>query len=413
MPHEAGPNAWARRLAELRAAGAELFDLSEANPTRTGLSGVGPAERRAMEAAYAAALEGGYQPDPRGLKVAREAVAGYYASRHLAADPGHIVLTTGTSESYAHLFRLLADPGDAVLVPAPSYPLFEPLATLESLRVRSYALAYDGRWHLDLDSLERGLAAGAKAVIVVQPNHPTGTCLDDREVAALEELCVRHDAAIIADEVFGDYRWAPSRLGPLPPARLGPMAPERARPRTGSERMELPSLVSERRARTFVLSGLSKVCGLPQLKLGWIWAGGPAAERDRSLGALEWIADLFLSVGTPVQLALPALLEGRHAFRRRTLERVIANCGVLLEVAARRPELSVLEPEGGWVACVRLPARRAEEEWTLALLDRGVIVHPGHFYDFQFGPVIVLSLIVQPGVFARGLEPLETLLGES
>jgi aspartate/methionine/tyrosine aminotransferase len=380
--------AGARRLAELRAAGTELLDLTESNPTRTGLSAIGPAERAALEAAHAAALERPYEPDPRGLRAAREAVAGHYAARSLVADPEHIVLTTGTSESYAHLFRLLADPGDTVLVPAPSYPLFEPLATLEGVRVRRYALAYDGRWHVDLDSLEHGVAAGAKAVIVVQPNHPTGSCLVDHELATLEELCVRHDAAVIADEVFGDFAWAGRGRG-------------------------LPSLMGERRAQTFVLSGLSKVCGLPQLKLGWIWAGGPAAERDRSLGALEWIADLFLSVGTPVQLALPALLEGRHAFRRRTLERVIANCGVLLEVAARRPELSVLEPEGGWVACVRLPARRAEEEWTLALLDRGVIVHPGHFYDFQFGPVIVLSLIVQPGVFARGLEPLETLLGES
>jgi alanine-synthesizing transaminase len=402
VPRDAAPNAWARRLAELRAAGADLFDLTEANPTRTGLSEIGPIERAALEAAQAAALERPYEPDARGLPVAREAVAGYYASRRLVADPGHIVLTTGTSESYAHLFRLLADPGDAVLVPAPSYPLFEPLAALEGVRLRSYALAWDGRWHLDLDSLERGLTAGARAVVVVQPNHPTGTYVEDREIAMLEDLCVRHDTAIIADEVFGDFRWAPARSGGVVPERT----------QATSEPMDLPSLTGERRARTFVLSGLSKVCGLPQLKLGWIWVGGPAAERDRSLTALEWIADLFLSVGTPVQLALHALLEGRHAFRRRTLERVIASWGRLLEVAARRPELSVLEPEGGWVACVRLPARRTEEEWTLALLDRGVIVHPGHFYDFNFGPVIVVSLIAQPGAFSRGLEKLESLLGE-
>lgn len=384
VPRDAAPNAWARRLAELRATGTELLDLTESNPTRTGLSTIGPAERAALEMAHAQALDQAYQPDPRGLRVAREAVAEYYASRRLAASPEHVVLTTGTSESYAHLFRLLANPGDAVLVPAPSYPLFEPLAALEGVQVRSYALAYDGRWHLDLDSLERGLAAGAKAVIVVQPNHPTGSLLAESELAALEERCVRHGAALIADEVFGDF------------ARDG-----RAR--------GFPSLVGERRARTFVLSGLSKVCGLPQLKLGWIWVGGPAVERQQSLGALEWIADVFLSVASPVQLALPALLATRRAFRDLVLQRIAENHERLRTTIDRRPELSVLESEGGWVACARLPATRSEEEWTLALLERGVIVHPGHFYDLPFGPVAVVSLIVQPRDFSLGLERLEAL----
>jgi hypothetical protein len=405
LPGDAAPNAWARRLAELRAAGTERFDLTEANPTRTGLSAIGPAERAALQAAQAAALERPYEPDPRGLRVAREAVAGYYASRHLAADAEHIVLTTGTSESYAHLFRLLADPGDTVLVPAPSYPLVEPIATLENLRVRSYALAYDGRWHLDLDSLERGLAAGAKAVIVVQPNHPTGSCLDDRELAALEELCARHAAAIIADEVFGDFTW--DFTVPAPRLRRRDHYPG------GPPRLGLPSLVGERRVPTFVLSGLSKVCGLPQLKLGWIWAGGPAAERGRALAGLEWIADLFLSVASPVQLALPELLERRITFWNGTLIRLQGNRDRLTTSADRRPELSILAANGGWVACLRLPATRSEEEWTLALLERGVIVHPGHFYDFSFGPVVVISLIVQPRDFSLGLERLEALLGDS
>jgi aspartate/methionine/tyrosine aminotransferase len=372
----------------LRAAGTELLDLTESNPTRTGLSAIGPAERAALEAAHAAALERPYEPDPRGLRAAREAVAGHYAARSLVADPEHIVLTTGTSESYAHLFRLLADPGDTVLVPAPSYPLFEPLATLEGVRVRRYALAYDGRWHVDLDSLEHGVAAGAKAVIVVQPNHPTGSCLVDHELATLEELCVRHDAAVIADEVFGDFAWAGRGRG-------------------------LPSLMGERRAQTFVLSGLSKVCGLPQLKLGWIWAGGPAAARDRGLAGLEWIADLFLSVASPVQLALAALLERSVAFRARALERILLNRAALAAATSRRPECSALDAQGGWVACIRLPATRTEDEWTLALLERGVIVHPGHFYDFGFGPVAVISLIVQPRDFSLGLERLEALLGDS
>ena len=357
VPRDAAPNAWARRLAELRSAGAELCDLTEANPTRTGLSELGELERAALTRALGTA----YQPDARGLPAARAAVAGYYESRALAVDAEHLVLTTGTSESYAHLFRLLADPGDSILVPAPSYPLFEPLAALEGIRIRSFPLAWDGRWHLDLDALSSAMSGGARAVVTVQPNHPTGTCLEARELAALEDLCVRHDAAIIADEVFGDFAWESRPHG-------------------------LPSLVGERRARTFVLSGLSKVCGLPQLKLGWIWAGGPAAERERALAGLEWIADLFLSVAGPVQLALPALLDQRRTFTSRTLDRVARNRARLSELVKRCPALSALRADGGWVACLRLPSRCTEEVWALALLERGLIVHPGHFYDFGFGP---------------------------
>ena len=388
IPSDAAPNAWAQRLAELRAAGADLVDLTETNPTRTGLSAIGPHERAAIEAAHAGALELAYEPDPRGLRVAREAVARYCASRGMDVDPEHLVLTTGTSESYAHLFRLLADPGDTVLVPSPSYPLFEPLATLESVHVRSYALAYDGRWHLDLDSLERGLAAGAKAVLVVEPNHPTGTCLDERGRSVLEELCERYGSAIVSDEVFGDFGWDGRHGG-------------------------LPSFAGRRRIPTFVLSGLSKVCGLPQHKLGWIWAGGPESARARALAGLEWIADLFLGVAGQVQHALPALLESRGAFQRRTLERIEMNRAGLAGAAARHPELTVLAAEGGWVQCIRLPATRSEEEWTIALLERGVIVHPGHFYDFAFSPVIVVSLIQTHEAFERGLERLESLLAES
>jgi len=397
VPEGVAPNAWARRLAELRASGRELIDLTEANPTRTGLSTLAGRERAALEAAHSQALAAAYEPDSRGLRTAREAAAGYYAARGLAADADHLVITSGTSESYAHLFRLLANPGDSVLVPAPSYPLFAPLAALEGARLGSYALAWDGRWHLDLDSLERGLDAGARAVIIVQPNHPTGTCLSGAELTALDEACARRGAALIADEVFGDFGWPDRRE-----ARESPREWARG----------LPSLVGERRALTFVLSGISKICGLPQLKLGWIWVGGPAAARDRALVGLEWIADLFLNVASPVQLALPALLESRHDFQRRTLDRIASNRARLTGAIARRPELGALAAEGGWVACLRLPAARTEEEWARALLDRGVIVHPGHFYDFAFGPIVVVSLIPTSEAFDRGIERLEELLAE-
>jgi alanine-synthesizing transaminase len=381
LPHDLEPNAWARLLDERRAAGAPLLDLSETNPTRVGLGGAGTEELAALAQAAAAR----YEPDPRGSRAAREAVAGYYAARGQSADPGHVVLTASTSESYTHLFRLLADPGGTFLVPAPSYPLFEPLAALEGVALRPYRLAYDGAWHLDTHSLEQAFGPDVRGVIAVQPNHPTGSCLDAEERALLAGLCERHGAAIIADEVFGDF------------ARGG--AP-------------LPSFVGEARVPTFVLSGLSKVCGMPQMKLGWIVVDGPDAVREAALKGLEWIADLFLSVSTPVQVALPRLLAARHAFQARVRERVERNLAALDRLVAARPELSVLDAQGGWAAVVRVPRTRSEEEWALGLLRRDVVVHPGHFYDFAGEGYLVLSLIPEPDVFHAGCARIAEFAGE-
>jgi alanine-synthesizing transaminase len=381
IPRGAAPNEWARRLAEQQASGSTLFDLTEANPTRVGLSVV----TEAVSAALAAAASAPYAPDPRGAPAAREAISAYYRDRSLAADPAQLVLTAGTSEAYVHVFRLLTEPGDFVLAPAPSYPLFEPLAALEGVGVRTYPLQWDGRWHVDLAELERRLADGPRAVIVVQPNHPTGSCLGEEELAALERACERRGIAMISDEVFGDFAWDGRAAG-------------------------LASLVGERRALTFVLSGLSKVCGMPQMKLGWIWCGGPARDREPALEGLEWIADLFLSVGSPVQSALSSILETRHAFRSRALDRIAVNRARLKTAAQRCPELTPLDAEGGWAAILRLPERRDEESWTIELLKRGVIVHPGHFYDLDRGSHIVVSLIVEPDVFDRGMTALEQLV---
>ena len=384
VPHELEPNAWARFLEQSRTAGSRLLDLSETNPTRVGLGGAGPEELAALARAEGAR----YEPDARGSRTAREAVAGYYVERGAAIPPEHIVLTAGTSESYTHLFRLLADPGEVFLVPSPSYPLFEPLAALEGVSLRPYRLAYDDVWHLDRHSLEQAFAGDVRGVIVVQPNHPTGSCLDVHERALIETLCQRHGAAIIADEVFGDFP-RPGRVAPL------------------------PSLVGEARVPTFVLSGLSKVCGMPQMKLGWIVAGGPGAARDEALNGLEWIADLFLSVSTFVQVALPALLAARGVFQRRVRERLAANLARLDGLIARRPELGVLAAEGGWAAVLRVPRQRSEEEWALGLLARGVVVHPGHFYDIAGEGYLVLSLIPEPAVFAEGVGRIEEFAAEA
>jgi alanine-synthesizing transaminase len=371
LPRGFEPNAWARLLEERRAAGAALLDLSETNPTRVGLGGAGPRELAALAQAAGAR----YEPDPRGSRTAREAVAGYYAARGQGVDPDRIVLTASTSESYTHLFRLLADPGGTFLAPAPSYPLFEPLAALEGVELRPYRLAYDGVWHLDTHSLEQAFGPDVRGVIVVEPNHPTGSCLDAGERALLVTLCERHGAAIVADEVFGDF---------------------------ARGQQTLPSFVGEARVPTFVLSGLSKVCGMPQMKLGWIVVDGPSVARDAALRGLEWIADLFLSVSTPVQVALPRLLEARGPFEQRARERIARNLAALDRLVEARPELGVLAAQGGWAAVLRVPRLRTEEEWALGLLKRDVVVHPGHFYDFADEGYLVLSLIPEPDVFHAG-----------
>jgi aspartate/methionine/tyrosine aminotransferase len=325
-----------------------------------------------------------YVPDARGLPAAREAVAAYYAARGRDVHPDDVVLTTGTSESYAHLFRLLVSPGWSVLAPAPSYPLFEPLARLEGVELEAWHLAYDGRWHADLDSIERGFRRGARAAILVEPNHPTGTMLAAEEFAAFESSARAHDAALIVDEVFGDFAWN----------RNAPFA----------------SRAGERATATFVLSGLSKVCGWPQLKLGWIVIQGPEAARREARRGLEWIADLFLSVGSAVQRALPVLLDARHAFHDRVRERLDANRATLEAWQRRQSEVDILRAEGGWHVVLRLPSRASGEAWSLALLARGVIVHPGHFYDIERESFVVMSLIPRPEIWSRALEAFDAVL---
>lgn len=378
------PNAWSRRLAERRAAGARLLDVIEMNPTRLRLVDEA-AVAEACGQVLADPRAARYEPDPQGILEAREAVAAYCRARGTPVEPGQIVLTTGTSESYGHLFRLLAEPGETVLVPSPSYPLFEPIAAVAGLRVASYRLAYDGAWHLDGDSLRAAFRAATtpvRAVIVVQPNHPTGSCLDPAAIAAVETSCADHGAALISDEVFGDFPWPNRSL--------------------------LPSVLGRRRVPTFVLGGLSKCCGLPQLKLGWIAACGPTEPTRELLTGLEWIADLFLSVATPVQVALADLLELRHGFQSRVAARIAENLAAL-NACARDSEVGVLEADGGWAAILTLPTRRTGEEWALALLDRDVAVHPDHFYDLERTSVVV-SLIAEPEVFRSGIERIVELV---
>jgi aspartate/methionine/tyrosine aminotransferase len=367
-------NAWAALAARKRAAGTSLLDLTESNPTRCGFD-----YRDAGLDALADPAAVQYRPAPRGLPDARAAVAAYYATHGLAVDPESVILTASTSEGYSYLFKLLADPGDDVLAPLPSYPLFEYLAQLDGVRLAPYPLRYDGAWFIDFPALEAAMTPRTRAVIIVHPNNPTGAFLKQDELARLVVICRAHDLALICDEVFLDYAYGPD------PARA-------------------PSLVAGGEVLTCTLSGLSKLAGLPQVKLSWIVLTGPPALQAAALARAEVIADTYLSVSTPVQLALPALLGNGAALRARIQARITANRRALDAALAGDLPLRALPAEGGWYATVQVPAILSEEAWALALLtEDDLLVHPGYFFDFPFGCLLVLSLLPPPDVFATGV----------
>jgi alanine-synthesizing transaminase len=368
------PNRLAEKLAAKRASGARVLDLTESNPTRVGL----PCPEDVLDA-LARAEARRYEPEPFGLRAAREAVAADFAGRGFAVDPDRIVLSASTSEAYAFLFKLLCDPGDEILVPRPGYPLFEFLATLESLQVRTYPLRYDGEWHVDVGALGASLTPRTRAVVVVSPHNPTGTCLKRDEQEAIEALCASHGAAFVSDEVFADYtfRADPRRVASV--ARDGP-------------------------ALAFALGGLSKSCGLPQLKLAWAAVTGPEPLRRDALARLEVIADTYLSVSTPVQVAAPELLARKDALQAPIRSRLGWNLEALRGAIGPGCPASLLEPEGGWSAVLRVPATRNEEDRVTRLLeDRDVLVHPGFFFDFPHEAYVVLSLLPREAEFAEGV----------
>jgi aspartate/methionine/tyrosine aminotransferase len=374
-PRDIEPNRLSLALEARRRAGAPILDLTQSNPTAVGIPY--PADLLAPLAEPGSLA---YEPTPGGLASAREAVAADYARRGIVVDADRILLTASTSEAYAFLFKLLCDPGDVVLVPRPGYPLFELLSRLECVEVASYPLRYDGEWHLPVSAVEQALSPRTRAVVVVSPNNPTGSCLKRDEAAALQELCAERGVAIVADEVFADYTFGPD------PRRL-------------------PSLHGDGRALVFALGGLSKACGLPQLKLGWTAVSGPPALRDEALARLELVADTFLSVGTPVQRAAASLLRRLPELQAPIAERVGSNLLLLESRLRHAPSATLLRPEGGWSAVVRVPATVPEEELVLRLLEsRGVLVHPGYFFDFEDEAFLVLSLLAPEDAFRSGLE---------
>ncbi len=388
------PNRLARLLEARRRAGARILDLTESNPTRCGFEYPGGAILEAL--AHPRGLR--YEPAPRGAPAAREAVARYYAERGAAVDPAQVVLTASTSEAYSFLFTLLADPGDAVLAPVPSYPLLEHLAALAAVRLLPYPLAFDGdEWRIDLPALAKAARREprARAVVVVTPNNPTGSFLKRDELAALAALCQNRGLALIADEVFGDYAYRPdpSRAGTLAGGVAGAVAGALAGSAAG--------------VLTFALNGLSKVAGLPQLKVGWMVASGPPDLLTPALERLDLVADTFLSVGTPVQEALSELLAVAPAVQRQIRDRVAANRARLEAAVGPGSPCRVLPAEGGWYAILQVPRLRAEEALVLALLEEDdVLVHPGYFFDFPSEAFLVVSLLPEVGVFEPAIERL-------
>jgi alanine-synthesizing transaminase len=360
---------FAAAIREARAAGRELIDLTVSNPTVCGFEYDAEAILRPL--GNVGALT--YDPDPRGMRSAREAVAEYYGDHGADVDPDEVVLTTSTSEGYGFLFRLLCDANDEVLVAQPSYPLFDFLADLEDVRLKSYPLFYDQGWWIDFAELEKRIGPRTKAVVVVNPNNPTGHATGIAERQRLEEICVRRGLAVIVDEVFLDY--------PLTEQRLRSFA------------------VGPHPVLTFCLSGMSKIAGLPQMKAGWIVGLGPEAERSQAMGRLEVIADTFLSMNAPVQGALPRWLAGRKAIQGQILERLRQNLG-----AAQGSGVEVLQVEGGWSAILRLPQMGEDDLAERLLLEVGVLVHPGSFYGIPELGRVVISLLGPEGEFREGLE---------
>ena len=374
------PLAEAVRHARARAAegGAALLDLTLGNPTSAGF----PYATEAILAALADPRGLVYEPEPLGIASAREAVARDWTARGTPIEASRIALTASTSEAYAVLFKVLCDPGDEILVPAPSYPLLGFLAAFESVTLKTYPLVYAGGWHVDLDALKRAVGPRTKAIVVVTPNNPTGSYLGVHELEAMLDLGL----PIVSDEVFATYPLDAGVTGAAPEGRIA-------------------SVATASRGLVFALSGLSKLAGLPQMKLGWVGVAGEASLVAQAMARLELVLDAYLSVATPVQHALPTILATRKATEQAICARTRKNLAVLRASMRSAASASVLDVEGGWYAVVRVPDVQTDEEWTLELVTRDAVhVQPGYFFDMGRGAYLVVSLLTPEATFAEGVK---------
>jgi len=366
-------NRYSEAMEAAQARGSGLLDLTASNPTAVGLVYDADAILKAL--ADPRGLT--YEPASMGMRVGREAIASYYGEQGIGCDPERVVLTVSTSEAYTYCFRLLCDPGDEVLVPAPSYPLFEFLADIQDVRLVPYELVYDHGWQIEFESLRQAITPRSRAIMVVHPNNPTGHYTKGWEVERLNTLCTEHELAIVADEVFLDY-----------PLEEGPTV----------------SFAENRGALTFTLSGLSKISGLPQMKAAWIVVSGPETLAKEALARLDVIADTYLSPNAPIQWALPALLASRKGVQEQLKKRTSSNLRELDRQFAEQHLLERLRVEGGWYAVLRVPVTRSDEELAIELLEyESVLVHPGHFFNFAGDGYLVVSLIAPVEEFGTGI----------
>jgi alanine-synthesizing transaminase len=382
-------NAYTQALQHCRQSGREILDLTASNPTTCDFTYDESAILSALKSS--AALR--YDPQPKGLPAARAAVAEYYKELGpgLSIDPERLILTTGTSEAYSFLFRLLCEPGDEVLVAHPSYPLFDFLASIQDVKLRPFRLLYDHGWQIDFSDLEKCIGACTKAILLVHPNNPTGNFISAHEAAALNALCAKHNLAVVVDEVFLDYR-------------LGEDCDRSALHGT---------FAGNSAALTFVLSGLSKISALPQMKVGWIATSGPEGLVRDSISRLEVIADTYLSMNAPIQQALPTLLAQRKSLQPQLMSRIQANLHALDAQLANQNLVSRLQVEGGWYVVLRVPAVQSDEELAIRMLDRcSVAVHPSHFYEFSGEGFLVLSMLTPEDAFQEGVRRLLAHINE-
>ena len=370
------PNRLSEALAGHRRSGKPLIDMTASNPTECGFAYDAAAILKALS--NPAVL--GYEPEPRGLLAAREAVGAYYSMRGNRVAAGDIFLTTSTSEAYSFVFRILCNPGDEILIPSPSYPLFDLLADIQDVKLVRYPLVYDHGWQIDFHALESAISPRSRGIIVVHPNNPTGHFTKPAELAKLNQVCAARQMALIADEVFLDYS-------------VGEESPL--------------SFAANSEVLTFTMSGLSKICGLPQMKVAWLITGGPEQLKQQALNRLEVVADTYLSMNMPTQAATPAFLQLRAGFQTQLMTRIRTNLAELDRQLAAQKSCVRLKLEGGWYAVLRVPATLPDEDLAIDLLNTmGVYVHPGHFFDFPAEGHLIVSLITAEQDFAEGTRKL-------
>lgn len=375
------PNQLTARLTEIEASGAQILDLTESNPTQVGLQY--PTDIVLSSLTDPNNLS--YHPSPLGQQEARETIAEYYDSKGIYVNSNQILVTSSTSEAYSMIFRLIANPGDHILMPRPSYPLFHFLASLNDIELASYALTYQKYWKIDFEDIRKSYKPKrTKGIVLVNPNNPTGSYIKKDELTKLNQFAEGNQLCIISDEVFSDFQWDKKIEG-------------------------IPSLAGNQKALTFTLSGISKVLALPQMKLSWIVVNGPKGLIKQAFDRLEIISDTYLSANTPVQNALHHWMKLKDKMQKQILKRVSANRTFL----SKHSSFEMLHAEGGWYAVLKLPKNKTEEEWALEFLEKDhVLVHPGYFYDFQSEAYAIVSLLTETAAFEEAITKISKRVAE-